>query len=105
MEGNAVKNANNETLKVWNSCPETHNIFKKVTYFILSIFSLNYVCKSLFSIMNLIKSKQRNALMDATSAACVSLKTPNLITFIYIIFIYLIKRMYNIFVILFILKT
>lgn len=44
---------------------------------ILSIFSSTYACESLFSTMNLIKLKQRNALTDETSTACVSLKTKN----------------------------
>lgn len=77
LQANAVKNADNEILKVWNSLPNTFNTLKKVARSILSIFSSTYACESLFSIMNLIKTKQRNTLIDETSAACVSLKTTN----------------------------
>jgi hypothetical protein len=71
-----VKNANTEILKVW-LVPNTFNTLKKVAHSLLSILSLTYACESLFSIMNLIKTKQRNTLIDETSAACVSLKTTN----------------------------
>ncbi|CAI6355751.1 unnamed protein product [Macrosiphum euphorbiae] len=77
QSSNIVKNADTEILKVWNSLPNTFNTLKKVAHSILSIFSLTYACESLFSIMNLIKTKQRNTLIDETSAACVSLKTTN----------------------------
>jgi len=71
LEGNVVKNADNEILKAYNSLPDTFYTLKKVAHSILSIFSSIYACESLFSIMNLIKSKERNALTDETSAACI----------------------------------
>jgi len=77
LKSNVVKNTDTEILKVWNSLPNTFNTLKKVAQSILSIFSSTYACESLFSIMNLIKTKQRNTLIDETSAACVSLKTTN----------------------------
>jgi hypothetical protein len=77
LQGNEVKNADNEILKAWNSLPDTFYTLKKVAHSMLSIFSLTYACESLFSIMNLIKSKERNGLTDETSAACVSLKITN----------------------------
>jgi hypothetical protein len=77
LQGNEVKNADNEILKAWNSLPDTFYTLKKVARSMLSIFSSTYACESLFSIMNLIKSKERNGLTDETSAACVSLKITN----------------------------
>jgi hypothetical protein len=43
-------------------------------FLLLSYFSSTYVCESLFTITNLIKSKERNVLIDETIAACVSLR-------------------------------
>jgi hypothetical protein len=40
----------------------------------LSYFLSTYVCERLFTITNLIKSKDRNVLTDEKIAACVSLK-------------------------------
>lgn len=74
LEGNVVKNADNEIFKAWNSLPDTFFTLKKVVHSILSIFSSTYTCESLFSIMNSIKSKERNALTNEASAACVSFK-------------------------------
>lgn len=45
-----------------------------VAHYILSILLSTYACKSLFSIMNLMKSKEENTLIHETSANCVSLK-------------------------------
>lgn len=47
---------------------------KKVIYSILEIFASTYGCKSLFSAINLIKSKQRKTLTNKGSTACISLK-------------------------------
>ncbi|CAI6371114.1 unnamed protein product [Macrosiphum euphorbiae] len=77
LQANVVKNADTEIHKVRNSLPNSFNTLKKVAQSILSIFSSTYVCESLFSIMNLIKAKHRNTLIDETSAACVLLKTTN----------------------------
>ena len=49
------------------SYPELNNFALRM----LSMFSSTYVCESGFSLMNRIKSKERNQLDDETLASCV----------------------------------
>lgn len=44
-------------------------ILKVIIFLILSIFLVTYACESSFSIINLIKSKDKNALTNKTTNA------------------------------------
>jgi len=67
------ENAYNKILNVWNSLPDTFYMLNIMAHPILS-FLFTYACESLFSTMNLNKSKRINALTDETSTPCVLLK-------------------------------
>ena len=41
---------------------------------VLSMFPFTYACKSLFSVTNFIKSRNRSNLTDDTNSSCISLK-------------------------------
>lgn len=71
---NLGENTGNEILKVWNAIPESYSTRKIVALVILSIFSLTYSCKSLYSEMNLYKTDLRNHLTDECCDACTWLK-------------------------------
>jgi len=60
----------NIILKEWDSLPDTFNTMKKLANALLTMFGSTYVCETLFSSMNFIKSTQRNRLGNELTAAC-----------------------------------
>ena len=73
-KGTLKRNAENELLRTWNAIPKK---LKNFAIALLSMFSSTYACESLFSVMNLIKSRSRSSLTDETSSSCISLKVTN----------------------------
>lgn len=72
-----IVNIENKIFKVWNEIPKDYSTLKTVALAILSIFSSTYLCDSLFSEMNFIKSDLKNRLTNECSAACILLKVTN----------------------------
>jgi len=70
----SVDKNKNKILKVWNETPKNYSTLKIVASAVLYIFSSTYICESLFSEINFIKSDLRNQLTDECSAACTLLK-------------------------------
>ncbi|XP_063856091.1 protein FAM200A-like isoform X1 [Scylla paramamosain] len=71
--GVTKRNAENEVLRTWNTIPENYVCLKKLATALLTMFSSTYACKSLFSLMNFVKSCNRSSMMDETGSACISL--------------------------------
>ena len=73
-KGIVERSAEHELLRVWNAIPENFSCLKNFATALLSMFSSIHACESLFSTMNLIKSRNRSRLTDETSSSCISLK-------------------------------
>ena len=71
------RSAENELLRTWNAIPKNFEFLKNFATALLSMFSSTYACESLFSVMNLIKSRSRSSLTDETSSSCICLKVTN----------------------------
>ena len=67
-KGILEKSAENELLRTWNAIPKNFSCVKSFATALLFMFSFTYACKSLFSVMNFIKSCNRSSLTDETSS-------------------------------------
>ena len=59
-------------MKLWSACQF------ELLVTVLSMFPSIFACKSLFSVMNFIKSFYRSNLTDESNSSCMSLKVPNI---------------------------
>ena len=73
-KGIQERSAKKQLLRTWNAIPENFLYLKNFATALLSIFSSTYACESLFSVMNIINSRNRSGLIDETSSSCISLK-------------------------------
>jgi hypothetical protein len=59
-----------EICKIWSSLPNVYSELKKLAMALPTIFSSTYLCETLFSDLNNIKSSKRNRLSGEVSEAC-----------------------------------
>jgi hypothetical protein len=59
-----------ENCKIWSSLPDGYSELKNLAMALLTIFSSTYLCETLFSDLNNIKSSKRNRLSGEVSEAC-----------------------------------
>ena len=77
VKGILERSAINELLRTWNTIPKNFKSLKNFATALFSMFLFTYACESLFSVMNLIKSRSRSSRTDETSSSCVFLKVTN----------------------------
>jgi hypothetical protein len=74
LESGVVHNYENQIVKLWTELPETFSSIKKISLSLLTIFSSTYLCETLFSSLNDIKTDKRNRLADEICNSCLTLK-------------------------------